>query len=268
MLDAGHYGKYNRSPVIPEYWESERMWQLHVFLKAELEKYGFIVGITRANQKKDLNVYYRGKRAESYDLLVSLHSNACDVKSVDRVCAITQVEDDRFNFDEISEEIGTKLALGVATLMKVKDGAKIYQRLYKGDRDGDGQENDNYYGILHGARMVQVPAIIIEHSFHTNKQATKWLLDDDNLKSLAKLEAEILADYYGLKPANLKGDINADGEVDSKDYILAKRAILGNIELTEEEKESADVDGDGEITPKDYILIKRAIMGTYDLDNA
>ena len=42
-LDAGHYGKYNRSPAVPAYYESVRMWDLHLLLKAELEKYGIEV---------------------------------------------------------------------------------------------------------------------------------------------------------------------------------------------------------------------------------
>lgn len=39
-LDAGHYGKYNQSPVNKAYWESEFTWKFHLLLKAELERYG------------------------------------------------------------------------------------------------------------------------------------------------------------------------------------------------------------------------------------
>ena len=35
-LDAGHYGKYNRSPGIPAYYESEMVWNLHLLLKKHL----------------------------------------------------------------------------------------------------------------------------------------------------------------------------------------------------------------------------------------
>ena len=31
-LDAGHWGKYNRSPVVPAYYESEMNWKLHLLL--------------------------------------------------------------------------------------------------------------------------------------------------------------------------------------------------------------------------------------------
>ena len=35
-LDAGHSGDYNRSPAVPEYYESDMNWTLHLLLKAAL----------------------------------------------------------------------------------------------------------------------------------------------------------------------------------------------------------------------------------------
>jgi len=35
-LDAGHYGKYNRSPAVSSYYESDMTWKLHNYLKKEL----------------------------------------------------------------------------------------------------------------------------------------------------------------------------------------------------------------------------------------
>ena len=48
-LDAGHYGKYNRSPAIPEYYESDMNWKLHLMLRSALEKYGI-----KANAERQL----------------------------------------------------------------------------------------------------------------------------------------------------------------------------------------------------------------------
>lgn len=42
------------------------------------------------------------------------------------------------------------------------------------------------------------PAILLEHSFHTNTAATNWLLRDTNLSKLAAAEAECIAEHYGL----------------------------------------------------------------------
>lgn len=58
-----------------------------------------------------------------------------------------------------------------------------------------------------------------------------------------------------------KGDVNGDGIVNSLDYIMVKRAVIGLIQLNAAESAAADVDGDGSITPTDYILIKRISLG-------
>lgn len=42
-LDAGHYGKYNRSPVNGTYFESDMSWKLHLKLKSALEARGMEV---------------------------------------------------------------------------------------------------------------------------------------------------------------------------------------------------------------------------------
>lgn len=41
--------------------------------------------------------------------------------------------------------------------------------------------------------------MLIEHSFHTNTKATKWLSKDANLDKLAVAEADILAEFFGME---------------------------------------------------------------------
>jgi hypothetical protein len=38
--------------------------------------------------------------------------------------------------------------------------------------------------------------VILEHSFHTNERAAKWLMSDENLTALAEAEAAALAEFY------------------------------------------------------------------------
>jgi len=45
--------------------------------------------------------------------------------------------------------------------------------------------------------MAETPALIIEHSFHTNRRAAKWLLEECNLDKLAKAEAQVIAAFFG-----------------------------------------------------------------------
>ena len=62
-----------------------------------------------------------------------------------------------------------------------------------------------YYGVLRGAGDVGCPFYyIVENSFHTNLKATNWLLNDDNLKTLAQTQANVIAEYFKLsKPSKM-----------------------------------------------------------------
>ncbi|MGI6254229.1 MAG: N-acetylmuramoyl-L-alanine amidase [Acutalibacter sp.] len=185
-LDAGHVGsKYNQSPVVKTYFESEMNWKLHLLLKSELEKRGFDVITTRAKQDADLAVYDRGAAAKGCNMFISLHSNACGTESVDYP-VVYRAYDNLNNVDTLALAIAKK----VGELMGTKQAGRTATR--KNDAGGE------YYGVLRGARAVGVPLyILIEHSFHTNTAATNWLSKDANLAKLAVAEADLLAAHFG-----------------------------------------------------------------------
>lgn len=202
MLDAGHCGRYNRSPAVPEYYESDFAFKFTNMLKAALEAYGFTAGTTRKDQAKDLALQARGKAAAGYDLFISIHSNAVGSgvnNSVDYPVAITMVDDNKVSIDEVSKTVGEILAQVVAATMGTSQAARTYTKLSANDRDGNGIKDDEYYGVLHGAKLVRVPGIILEHSFHTNAKAAAWLLKESNLQAMAAAEAAALAKYYGME---------------------------------------------------------------------
>lgn len=185
-LDAGHYAKYNRSPAIPEYYESDMNWKLHLLLKKYLEEYGFSVITTRADKEKDLNEYYRGTASNGCDLCISVHSNAVGNyvnENVDYPVVYVSLNGK-------GDAIGQKLVDCVETIMGTKQNGRIATR--RG-------QNGDYYGVIRGATAVGTVGLIIEHSFHTNTRATQWLLDDGNLDKLAKAEADVIAAHYGVK---------------------------------------------------------------------
>lgn len=182
-LDAGHYGKYNRSKVVPSYYESEMVWKLHNYLATALESYGVTVVKTRADQAKDLGLTARGKKAAGCDLFLSIHSNACDVESVDYPLVVTMQ-------DGKGDKLGLAIAKMIQELMGTIQAGKIAKK--KGTYGGE------WYSVLEGARQVGVMGMIIEHSFHTNTKATKWLLEESNLKKMAEAEAKLIAEHFGL----------------------------------------------------------------------
>ncbi len=57
------------------------------------------------------------------------------------------------------------------------------------------------------------------------------------------------------------GDINRDGYIDSADYSLQQRYIMGIATFTNEQKVAADVNGDNAITPDDHTYLGNYILG-------
>lgn len=202
-IDAGHYGKYNQSPADKTYFESERMWDLHLLQKEYLEQRGIKVKTTREDQKKDLDLKKRGLAAEGCAVFISNHTNSTAAgtvnEEVDRVVVYHLYDDDTTNIDELSKELAHRLAPAIAKLMGTKQGYEVLSRKSSNDRNGDGIFNDNYYGVLNGARIAGTPGVIVEHGFHTNPRCVAWLKSSENLDKLARLEADIIADFLNEK---------------------------------------------------------------------
>ena len=184
-LDAGHSGaKYNQSPVVKGYYESTMVWALHLKLKAKLEARGFEVLTTRPAIDTVMDVYDRGKAAKGCNLFLSLHSNACGTESVDYP-VVYRAYDNQNDADT--------LAAGFARMIGERMGTKQAGRSAIRKNSAGGE----YYGVMRGARAAGVPLyLLVEHSFHTNTAAAKWLLEEKNLELLAEAEADTLAAYF------------------------------------------------------------------------
>lgn len=61
------------------------------------------------------------------------------------------------------------------------------------------------------------------------------------------------------------GDLNGNGKIDTTDYMLLKRSVLGTYPLNAVRKLAADITGDGKITSVDYAMLKRHCLGTYNI---
>lgn len=185
-IDAGHHGKQNRSPVVPEYYESEMNWKLHLLLKKYLEEYGVEVITTRSKQTTVLGTIARGKKAKGCDLFLSVHSNDYDPESLDYPLVIVPL-------NGTGDELGRKLTNCIASVMETNQAGRIWTR----KKDGGGE----WYGVLQGTAAVGVTGLILEHSFHSNTRSAKWLLEERNLDKLARAEADLIAAHYGLQKA-------------------------------------------------------------------
>lgn len=208
-VDAGHEKFYNQSPVVPEYYESVFNFKLQEELKVELPKLGIGIVTTRDSLdevRKDLTG--RGHDSKGCDAFCSLHSNACGTESVKRIAVYHLRPDDLETIDEEAYNMGIDLGEAILEVMPFCEEFRMETRAAKSDRDGDGYHDDEYYGVLQGAKEVGTPAILLEHGFHTNTETAEWLLKDENIHKLAVAEARAWYKYFArLEGSPLEPDV-------------------------------------------------------------
>lgn len=240
LVDMGHNTGYNRSPVVPGYYEGNQMWVLGNYLIEELHKLGRTTKTTKQSRDDDPSVTDRGRMAAGCKAAVSWHSNAGGLGKTDRAVGICQVDDDCGPIDELSRELSRRLAAASSEVMGLKDAPQVYERKSGKDRDGDGKKNDDYYGFLYGAHQVGVPAVIIENGFHDHGPTAKWLLDDGNLRWLAKAHAavidEILCERFDKEEDDMLDNPMKPG--DKGEYVRQLQRLLKALG-----KYSGDIDG-------------------------
>ena len=59
---------------------------------------------------------------------------------------------------------------------------------------------------------------------------------------------------------DIKGDVDGNSKVNTKDYILIRKHILSSPKLVGKELKRADVNSDGVINTKDYIIVRKIIL--------
>lgn len=232
-LDPGHYGSNYNAGVVSGYYESVTVWKLTQYEKEYLEQMGIEVLVTRKNINENPDLTARGRMAKGCDLFVSNHTNACDTEAVSRAVVIHFTDRDETLNDDRSKEFAMQLVKVIQSTMDVK-GYQTYSKLANNDRDGNGKKDDNYYGVLNGSSLAGVPGVIAEHSFHTNTAACKWLMNDSNLRKLAKACAECMAAFVGV-PATVEHGIQAVEFANMADADIVKRVgelCAGNMKNT------------------------------------
>lgn len=258
MIDPGHAGYYNPSTVVSGYYESVMTWTLSNYLKEELETLGVQADLTKTSLQDDPDLQPRGHMSAGYDFFLSVHSNAASYSSIDYPVAICYQNLDWTTIDDTSREVGQILTDTVTKVMGTQQAGIIWQRLSDNDRDGNGVHDDEWYGVLCGARYVGTPGVLMEHSFHTNYRATVWLMQDSNLRKLAKEEAAVLADYFKAKKATENTNSTTTTTVTMETTTTTIPLTTTDSTLTtisETERNVGDVNGDGLLMVEDAIQI-------------
>jgi len=199
-LDPGHTQNYNEYPPKRGFYEGTQMWKLANYLKAELEKYGFIVKTTRPNLADNPSLAQRGQIAAGDDLIISLHSNAtADIKDTQTTGTVIFYTLSTPHIKTLADKLGNKIA-------------SLMGHHYRGSmtKESTTMKGYDYYGVLRYAIINKCKAgLLIEHGFHTNPKDAAFLTVDNNLKKLAEEEAKIIYEYYkgGINMNYLESDI-------------------------------------------------------------
>ncbi len=69
-----------------------------------------------------------------------------------------------------------------------------------------------------------------------------------------------------LETIAMLGDVNGDNYIDSTDYFIAKRIVLGTFKSDDDLVSRGDIDRNGSIDTSDYLKIKRHVLGTYVIE--
>lgn len=189
-IDPGHFGSHYNPGVAAGYVESNFTWTYAWLLKERLEKYGVEITFTKETKEEDLALQQRGKKAVGCDLFISVHSNATDNKpDMDAVFTHWSV---RSGGEGVAKKIGNALTdFFRSEWGKCEDPIMYAQESTK-------HPGYDYFGVLKGAASVEVPGIIVEHSFHTCAKYCEWAMTEGNLEKMADVEVKAIAEYYGL----------------------------------------------------------------------
>ena len=222
-LDAGHDGKYNRSSVVPAYYESDFIWKLYVKLKKYLEEYGIEVTGTRANQNVEMGTKTRGRYSKGHNAFFSLHANWAERESADHVVIYEMLT-------KKQHKLAVALATGISEIMGTKEKYDIRTKA----KDSGGE----WYGVLQGCEQVDNEnGFILEHSFYSNKAMATWMMDDSNIDKLAKEEAKIIAEYFGVD----KKMVNTTTTTSAEKVVQQARDWLGRNEADGSHREIIDI---------------------------
>ena len=173
VLDPGHTAGYNKYPApYSGVNEGTQMYILASYLAMQLRAKGYDVILTR-NSVEDPTLLDRGADASGADLFISLHSNACESPSVDRVVVIPTITNKDPVYRTFCQDIGDT----VKETIGINGNTQIYERTYT-----DNGTVKDYYGVIRNAVTYGCKrSLIIEHGFHTNLVVAKWLTSATNL---------------------------------------------------------------------------------------
>ncbi len=204
VLDAGHGGNDNGTQGTlngTTYYEKNLNLKVTRYLWDALGEYGGVkVYMTRYEDTK-LSILSRAKAAADLnaDLMVSLHMNALEGADYFGGSEIfVPAGNYRPELAEEASAIAEKILSEFEGLGMKKIGVKTSFLSHDDYYDYPNGQQADYYGIIRFCVQENIPSMIIEHGYLSNKADLTFLSKDANLKALAEATAASIAEHYGL----------------------------------------------------------------------
>lgn len=215
VLDPGHGGDQSGA-ARGSTDEKDLNLKIAEYLKEELEQYENVtVSLTRTGdydvELEDRTQYSVDKEA---DVMISLHNNATgECAPYDNGCTVLAAKDGYK--DDLAEE-EQKLACNILNELSglgLENQGILLRDSESGDTYDDGTLAD-YYAIIRGGVLNDIPTVLIEHAFlDDDDDYENYLSSDEKLKSLARADCRGIARYYQLTK---KSSTQADGSEESE----------------------------------------------------
>lgn len=195
MLDPGHsnsttsFATYNYNGITFEYAEGTQMWKIYTYLRQNLERMGFYVGVTRS-ETDDPGYPDRGNMAHGYDMFLSLHSNATNIGNY------MQTSKSHIMYEYVegeSQEVidfADNIATSVKNVMNISQANYPYEHNHK----------VLVYAKMSDENKPGCPiSILIEHSYHDNPQYGYMLTQSSTHSAIAEAEANVIYEFFKAK---------------------------------------------------------------------
>ena len=175
--------------------------RIGMLLREELQNYEKInVVMTRENDiKVELEDRVKIAYEHNADMLISIHNDTHgDVENYQSGClALATTGTYRPELAKVEHEAAASILRELSEI-GLTDRGILLREAENGVKYDNGQTAD-YYAIVRNGVMQNVPSILIEHTCMDNPgDFEKYLSSDDALRSLAKADAQGIANYFGL----------------------------------------------------------------------
>lgn len=202
VLDPGHGGRQSGAARDNEQTEEKTLnLKIAKYLKTELERYENVeVFMTRTGdfdvELEDRTAFAVDKKA---DVMVSIHNNAAGAcAAYDHGCTVLAAKDGYKDVLALEEQKLSCNILNELTLLGIENQGILLRDSEANERYPNGELAD-YYAIIRGGVLNDIPTVLIEHAFIDNdNDYEKYLSTDRKLKKLAIADARGIARYYQL----------------------------------------------------------------------